>query len=235
MESINTPVIDNETGELVTMNDLTQGKYDVTCSAGEAFQNRQQETIKTLIELGQVDPSFLQLSGDIFANNVATPGMDQVAERKRMQLLQSGAIPESQLTDEEKAEMQAKAQQQGQQPDPMTLAAMAEMEKAKADQMAAQNKTQEIQINAQLKQQELQIKAAQLQQSGQKDMISASQKADEFDLKLQGMQQDLALSMQEQQRKTEETLAGIEKTNAETLQILKELRQPVKVDTNDNL
>ncbi len=235
MESINTQEIDQQTGEIVTLNDLSQGKYDVTCSAGEAFQNRQQETVKTLIELGQVDPSFLQISGDIFANNIATPGMDQVAERKRQQLLQTGVIPESQLSDEEKQAMQAQAQQQGQQPDPMTLAAMAEMEKAKADQMAAQNKTQEIQINAQLKQQELQIKAAELQQTGQKDMISASQKADEFDLKLQGMQQDLALSMQEQQRKTQETMAGMEKTQAETLAILKELRQPVKVDTNVDL
>lgn len=226
METINQPVIDNQTGEVVMLNDLSQGKYDVTCSAGDAFQNRQQETVNTLIELGKVDPSFIQMAGDILANNIATPGMDQVKDRKRAQLMQAGVIPQSQMTDEELQAAQQAAQQQGQQPDAMTLAAMAEMKKAEADMAATQTKAQEIQVNAQLKQQELQIAAAKLQQDGEKGMISASQKQDEFDLKIAKMQQDLSLSMQEQQRKTEETMTNMEKTQAETLKILKELREP---------
>lgn len=231
MERINTPVIDNETGQVVMLNDLNQGKYDVTCSAGDAFQNRQQETVKTLVELGKVDPSFIQMAGDILANNIATPGMDQVRGRKRAQLLQAGVIPQDEMTDEEKAAMQAQAAQQGQQPDAMTLAAMAEMKKAEADMAATQTKQQEIQINAQIKQQELQIAAAKLQQDGEKGMISASQKQDEFDLKIAKMQQDLALSMQEQQRKIQETMTNMEKTQAETMQILKQLSMPADNDS----
>lgn len=221
MSVINQPVIDNETGKTVMLNDLNQGKYDVTCSAGTSFKNRQQEMIASFIEAAKVDESLMQIAGDVFLKNMAAPGMDDVAERKRALLLQQGAIPQSQLTDGELQQLQAQAAQP-KEPDPMALAAMAEMEKAKADQMDAQNKQIQIQADFQIRQQQLQIEAAKLQQSGQKDAISASQKQQEFDLKLEQMQQNLVLSMQEQQRKMQETLANIDKTQADTLKALRE-------------
>lgn len=218
MTTINETVIDNQTGKQVTLNDLSQGMYDVTCEAGSSFKNRQQEMMAAFIEAAGVDPTLMELAGDVFLRNVTAPGMDDVAARKRQLLLKQGVIPEDQLTDEERQALQAQSQQQ-QPPDAMTMAAMAEMEKAKADQLAAQAKMQEIQINAQLKQQQLQIEAAKVQQAGQKDAISAEQKQDQFDLQIAKMQQDLSLQAQEQDRKVTETLTNIEKTQAETVSI----------------
>lgn len=214
LTTLNQTVIDNQTGEIVTLNDLSQGKYDVVCSAGASFRNRQQEMITAFIEAAKVDQSLMQLAGDIFLKNVTAPGMDEVAARKRQLLLQQGAIPEDQLTDEERAKLQAAAQQP-KQPDPATLMAMAEMEKAKADQAAAQIKLQQVQIDYQIKQQQLQLEAAKLQQAGQKDAISAQQKQQEFDLKLEKMQQDLALAMREEMRNQLKSIVEIRKQQAE--------------------
>jgi hypothetical protein len=55
-----------------------------------------------------------------------------------MQMVAQGMIPMSQLTDEEKAEMQAKQQGQGEQQDPNMILAQAELLKAQAMQITAQ-------------------------------------------------------------------------------------------------
>lgn len=130
--------VDRQTGKPVVLNDLSVGIYDVTCEAGPAFSNRQSQTVTALTEVGAIDPSVIQMGGDILLKNIPSPGMDQLAERKRLQLVMQGVVPEDQLTDEEKALLQGMQGQQ--QPDPNTLIAMAEMEKARAQQMEAETK-----------------------------------------------------------------------------------------------
>lgn len=132
MQEINQTVIDNETGKVVRLNDLSQGVYDVVCSAGPAFKNRQQETLEMLIETAKVDPSILQIGGDVLLNNINSPAAKQLAERKRAMMLTQGLIPEEQMTDEEKQKMAMQAQQ-GQQPDAAMILAQAEMLKAQAE------------------------------------------------------------------------------------------------------
>lgn len=121
MVSLNERVFDNESGEIVEINNLSKGQYDVTCDVGPAFQNRQQEAVKAFQELSQVIPGLADITADIQLKNIPSPGMDLAAERVRRQLLQSGAIPQSQMTQEEIAEAeqaQMMAQQQPQQPRP---------------------------------------------------------------------------------------------------------------------
>ena len=73
------------------------------------------------------------------------PKMDHLRDYARKQLILQGILePES---DEEIAMVQQAAQAQGQ-PDAATLMAMAEMEKAKADQMGAQNDQANTQVKA---------------------------------------------------------------------------------------
>lgn len=146
MVDINEQVIDQQTGRVVVLNDLSQGKYDVVCTAGPAFQNRQTETMEALLKIAAVDPSILQIGGDLLLNNIPTPAAKQLAERKRAQMVAQGLIPEAQMTDEEKEEMAAKAQQQGQQPDPAMLIAQAEMTKAQAEMTNAQSKAADMQF-----------------------------------------------------------------------------------------
>jgi hypothetical protein len=172
MVPINQKVIDNATGEIVTVNDLQVGTYDVTCRAGPSFRNRQQETIEAITTLAQTDPSLMQIAGDLLLQNISTPAASQIAERKRIQMIAAGLIPQSQMTEEELQEMAAKMQAQGQQqaPDPAMVLAQAEQMKAQADMMKAQidaqkvqNDTLRIQLQAQNEQNELVAEQAKTQ------------------------------------------------------------------------
>jgi len=165
--TLNQQVIDVQTGQIVTLHDLNQGKYDVVCKAGPSFKNRQQETLEVIIEMAKVDPSIMQIAGDIMMQNVNSPGADQIAERKREQMMKAGMIPLSQLTDEERQQMQQQAQTQGQQPDPASILAQAEMTKAQAEMMRAQIE----QAKAQAELSKLQLEAQKLQITAQNDQM----------------------------------------------------------------
>jgi len=144
METIGERILDEQTLTLVTLNDLATGNYDVYCSVGPSFKNRQSETISAITSIAEIDPSIIQLGADVLMNNMDSPGMDQLSARVRRRLFMAGEIPPDQMTDEEKAEMQQR-QQQPPQPDAMTIAAMAEDKKAEADLATARIKEQEAQ------------------------------------------------------------------------------------------
>jgi len=171
MTTIGEEIIDQQTGEKEVLNNLAEGQYDVTCTAGPSFQNRQSQTVTALTEVGAIDPSVIEMGGDILLGNIHAPGMDQLAERKRQQLFKMGVIPIEQMTDEEKAQAeQAQAQPQ---PDPNMVLAQAEQMKAEAlmtdaqtKQMGtqiqmqdSQTKQTEVALSAQYKEKELQIRA----------------------------------------------------------------------------
>ncbi len=120
-------ILDEDTGEIVEINDLNKGQYHVTCSSGPAFHNRQQETVAAINELAAINPDIMAMGTDVLLNNINSPGIDVLADRIRRQMVMNGIIPEDQLTDEEKEMLQAQAQQaQGQQPSAMDQALIAE-------------------------------------------------------------------------------------------------------------
>lgn len=181
MVTLNDTVIDNQTGQPVTLNDLTKGQYSITCRAGPSFRNRQQETIETIIEISKVDPSIVGMAGDILLNAIPTSAAMQIGERKRQQMLAQGLIPQSQMTDEEKAQAQAQAQNQGQAQDPNMVLAQAEMAKAQAEQMRAQVEIQKLQLETA----KIQLEARKLELSTQTD--HASLQIDGFNAQTQRM------------------------------------------------
>lgn len=148
MVTLNEQVMDQQTGRMVTLNDLGKGQYDVVCKAGPSFKNRQEETINALLEIAKIDPSVLQIGGDLLIKNISTPVADQLAERKRAQMLQAGMIPPSQMTEEEQAQMQAAQAKQGQQQAPAMVLAQAEAMKGQAEMLKAQNDQMKLQIEA---------------------------------------------------------------------------------------
>ncbi len=147
IQVLNQEIMDQQTGRMITLNDLSQGQYDVVCRSGPSFKNKQEETIAAMVELAQVDPSIMQIGGDLFLKAINTPVAEQLAERRRAQMLAQGLIPESEMTDEEKQAAQQKAQGQ-QQNDPAMVLAMAEMQKAEAERQNAENNQQKLQIDA---------------------------------------------------------------------------------------
>lgn len=185
MVALNEQVFDSESGEMVTLNDLSQGQYDVTCDVGPAFKNRQQETVRAITELANVDPTIIQTGSDILLNSIQSPGIDLLAERKRAEMLKLGMIPDNQMTDEETEQMQAFiAQQQAlaaqQGPNPADKIAMAELEKAQAQTADILSKIEERQVKAQLEVEKLNqsqtenILKAQKQQFDQQMQITQS-------------------------------------------------------------
>jgi hypothetical protein len=204
MADLNQQVIDNATGEIVVINDLSVGSYDVICKAGPSFRNRQEETIEAIVSLAQVDPSIMQIAGDLMLQSVNTPAASQIAERKRAQMLQQGLIPQSQMTEEEIMEMQqAQMMAQGQQaPDPAMVLAQAEQLKAEAEMMRSQIEMQKLQ-NEQMK---LQLEAQKLQSQAVGDQ--ADNAIDAFNAETKRM---------ETQIKAQQASATVDKTSAQAM------------------
>lgn len=189
-------VEDRQTGEVIVLNDLSQGTYDVDCTSGPSFTSRQSETVRALTEIGQVDPSVIQVGGDVLLSNISSPGMDDIAARKRQQLFQAGLIPQEQMTEAEIQILQQQAQQP-QQEDPNMVLARAEHEKAMADHVEAQNKTQQVQNEAIAKQRDYELKMAELRLEEAKLQLEA-QKAG-IEIKLKGAQAAKTLAEAEAQ------------------------------------
>ena len=127
MVMLNETEIDDKSGEEVTLNDLSRGLYDVVCDVGPAFKNRQTETVTAIMEMAERDPTILQEGRDVLFGNISAPGMDLLAERFRQNMLLSGQIPETQMTDEEKEFLKA---QEDPPPDPVAEALQREADNA---------------------------------------------------------------------------------------------------------
>lgn len=191
---------DEQTGEIVTLNDLQQGTYDVTCKSGPSFDSRQSKTVTTITEIGQYDPTVITDGADIVLRNINAPGVDQLAERKRLELFMANKIPESQWSDEEKQMAQQLAQQPPQESPEMVLA-RGEEAKGQADLVDAQTKQFVAQKTAEQKDRELAIKEEELRIDAykaeterakaiagvRKDNADADLKELEFDAEMSGM------------------------------------------------
>lgn len=164
-------VITNESGEpeeirldrmiqtpngMVTVNDLTMGVYNAVCSVVPKTESLRREAADAIERVGQFIPGILERNRDLFLQSVDAPGMDKIASRERAMMVKAGQIPEDELTEQEK-QIAAQMAQQPQQPDPMTVLAMAT---AEAEVNKANAQVQKVQVEAQT----AMIKAEQAQQ-----------------------------------------------------------------------
>ena len=166
---------------------LSVGNYDVQVKAGASFKNRQQETIETIIEIAKVDPTILQIAGDVLLDNVATASAQQISDRKRAQMIAAGLIPQDQMTEEE-LNGSAAAARLSQQQDPNMVLAQAEQIKAQAEMMRAQieqAKLQNEQMKLQLEAQKLQTQMQGDQADNQIDFFNAETKRMDTQIKAQ--------------------------------------------------
>lgn len=99
---VNEEIFDTQTQQMVVVNDLSQGKYDATVELDKAFKSQRQEAAERLIQMMAVDPTLITEGADILYGSLDIPGADDLQERKRVALLKAGAIPDTQMTDEEK-------------------------------------------------------------------------------------------------------------------------------------
>lgn len=160
---MNAQVVDRQTGNVVALNDLSTGRYDVTVDVGPSYTARRDATVSALTQVLQTmlpqDPMRPVIQG-IILDNLDGEGMDDFKEFNRKQLLTTGAVkPRNQKEQEIVQQAQMASQNQ---PDPNMVLAQAQMVAAQAEAQKAQNETAQVQIKAFSAQQDAQLSQAQV-------------------------------------------------------------------------
>lgn len=223
MAIMNQVVIDEQTGKPVTLNDLTAGKYDITCDVGASFKSRQDEANELFARAMEKDPSLMTIGGDLWMKNINAPSMDKLAERLRAQALNNGMIPLEQMTPEE----QQAAQEAAAQPQQPSIEEM-QMQIAQMQAQTQQLREQNIAQQNQIKMQELQIQYAGQQEKTQSKLAVDSAKIDQtqqrIDLEAARLQLDAQsaqfkqlMDMQQLQLQKVDSLANTVKNLSEAI------------------
>lgn len=141
-------VIDQESGDLVVINDLSNSEFEVYSQIGQEYSSKKEQTIEKLTELyqgmDQQDPKrqIIMLKILRLMDGV---DFDDIREYANKQLVLAGIKkPE---TKEEQA-LLLQAQQAGNQPDPAMILAQAEYLKGQADVLREQRENAKFQINS---------------------------------------------------------------------------------------
>lgn len=142
------PIIDENTGEQRFRNDLSRAKLDVAVDVGPAFTSRRDATVRAITGLLQMaaDPQDQKVLLATAMMNMDGEGLGDLRQFYRRQLVGMGAVEPN---DEERAQMEAAAVEQGQQQDPnavlanaMAMEAQAKAQKAVADTALAEANTE---------------------------------------------------------------------------------------------
>ena len=177
MVVLNDEVYDTQTQQMVRVNTLNKGEYKVFCDAGPAFANKMEAGLAAMLQYAAIDPSIVNTGGDLMLKSIDAPLMDEMAARKRAQLLRAGMIPEDQMTDEEKEAQQAAAAQ----PQPEDPVVMLERMKEETLQMTQQNKATEHQIKVAELTTNAEVNAAKMQSEILKDARTLEQNQEKID------------------------------------------------------
>jgi hypothetical protein len=147
-EEVMSQVMDEDTGELVVLNDLTGMEFEVYADIGPSYNSKREKTAEQLGEMAaafaQSDPAFqkaLMLKQITLVDGI---NFDDIKEYANKQLMLQG-IKEPE-TEDEIAFMEEAAQQE-QAPDPAMVLAQAEQMKAEAQVIKAQNDKQKLSLS----------------------------------------------------------------------------------------
>ena len=167
--SVMETVFDEETGEEVTLNDITKGKFNVYADVGPNFQSQKDEARTEMRELytalaGTPEGEMALLTYFTLMDGPKTGHLKAYARKK---LVMQGLMEPD--TDEEKQMLQeAQQQQNNQEPDANMMLAMAEQAKAEADMAKVQMDGQHNQQSTQIKLYEAMTKRAKVEADAQK-------------------------------------------------------------------
>ena len=164
-------VRDEQTGQMVVVNDLSQGKYDVSVSSGTSYSTQRAEFVDMMMQLSQGNPALLQIVGDLIMGAMDFPKSEEVAERLKIML--PPQIQQSLNKDAKQSPEVLQMQQQFQQI----------QEQAQMQMQEIQQQLQECaQENVQLKQQ-VQNKQGELALKARDGQMDSQLKAEELALK----------------------------------------------------
>lgn len=79
---INQSVMDEQTGESVTIADMTAGKYDCVVDVGPSYQTQREEAVDSMLDFMKIlPPQLAMLVADKLAANMDWPYADEIAKR----------------------------------------------------------------------------------------------------------------------------------------------------------
>ncbi len=153
-ERVMSSIVDKDTGEMTTINDLTNQEFEVFGTIGAIYNTVKQETFEQLGKMAaMVAPADPKLMTALLMKQITLVdgvAMDDIRDYARKQLVLGGF---SEPNDDEEAQMLQQAQEsQGQQQDPNAMIGQAEMQKAQALTQDVQRKAMVDQSNAQIDQ-----------------------------------------------------------------------------------
>ena len=171
---INSIVPDPETGEPITVHDLSMGKYDTVVTVGPNFTTRRQEAAETYQGLLQGSPELMTIIGDLVFKSMDLPYAEDISDRMKTMLppqIQE-SLNEGQDIPPEVRQMMAQAQQAMQMVE-QQMAAVQE-EAAKVQVEATGNEQAKAEVEKLIAQ--LEAKQAQFQAQVEKQLASVAQK-----------------------------------------------------------
>jgi len=142
-------IVDEETGETVTLNNINNAEFEVTANIGPAYRSQKEQTIEKLMVLMQGmapgDPKRTVIELEVLSMMDGVE-LGDMREYFRNELIRMGVKkPE---TDEEK-QMMEEIKNQPEQPDAAMQLALAELEKAKVGHEKNQIEVMKINANSQ--------------------------------------------------------------------------------------
>ena len=170
-------VIDRETGEAITINDVTNLDFEVYAEIGQTYTSQKQQTREELLSIASaLDPNdplrkIVMMKAIALMDGV---DIDDVRDYIRKELLVMG-IKKPETEEDMAILQQAQQQKQGQQ-DPMMVAAMAEVEKGKAAQLEQQRGLIRDKADIILERGKLQVDTFEAQTARSKVMMEAKEK-----------------------------------------------------------
>ncbi len=156
---------DRQTGEIVTLNDITQGKFDVDVDVGESFASRRDATRRELMNLMQTTPPdspYYSVIMSMVIANTDGEGVEALQRYNRKQMIKQGIAKPEDEDAELMQELQAEMQQQQAPVDGNVLLAQAEMQKAAVAEQKNQMEYQKFLMQYELDRARLELEAAKI-------------------------------------------------------------------------
>jgi len=92
VQKLNETVKDDQTGEMIVLNDMSKGRYDAVVSTGKSFETQRVEMAEAAQALSS-DPSPLGLLGKyMLLKNLDVPGMDEYTTAARKFMVSQGLL-----------------------------------------------------------------------------------------------------------------------------------------------
>jgi len=125
------PMVNQETGEIETENDLADARFDVAVEVGPSSSSKRAATVRALTGMAAItdDPETKQVLGAMAMLNMEGEGISDVRDYFRGKLLRMGVVKP---TEEEAQQLAAAAQRAQLSPNDLYLQSAAEAEQARA-------------------------------------------------------------------------------------------------------